>query len=485
MSSTVNIIHPEYDKMKPQWVKARATIAGQRAVKALGKLFLPVLKDQDDEDYKAYKLRASFVNFTYRTVSALAGMIFRKDPAVVVPKSVEPMLEDVTGAGVNLHVFSQQCTVENLSTGRLGVLVDHPAQATEGMTLADTEKLNIRPTMQLYKAETIYNWKTGSVNNQTVPTEVRLLESHAEPAKGFENPEIEKRYRVLDLAQRPAAEGVDENEGLVYRVRVYRIIDEKKDGVEEQIGSDLFPLMNGKPLGYIPFYPIGIDDTTLDMDEPPLVDLMDVNLDHYRLSADLKHGLHYGGLPTAWIAGYAPDDKDDKLYIGSATAWCFSDPNAKAEYLEFTGQGLKPISEEMKADEDRMAILGARLLASERKSTETAQTARIYRAGEASILSAISATLSIGLTNALDTFCEWAGATGVCSVTLNQEFFPPEVTYQELAEWLKAWMSGAPGFSDQGFFSLLQKKELIATDVTLEDEQARIGDKSIPRPDII
>jgi len=477
--STVDKTHTEYDHMLPQWIKARATVAGERAVKALGTKFLPKLKDQTDDDYNAYKMRASFFNATWRTISALAGMIFRKDPVVTVPASIEPMLDDVTGSGVDLHIFAQQVTVEDLTTGRIGILVDHPEQSTEGLTQAQTESMNIRPTMNLYAAETVYNWKEGRVNNQTVPVEIRLLEDFALPAEGFENPKTEKHYRILDLFQRSTEEGATEGEGMVYRVRVFRINDKKED---EQVGNDIFPLMNGKPLPYIPFYMIGLDDTTLDMDEPPMIDLMDVNLDHYRLSADLKHGLHYGGLPTAVITGYTPEKEGEKMYVGAPTAWVFPDAQAKAFYLEYEGQGLKPISTEMTADEQRMAVLGARLLASEKKATETAQAARIYRAGEASVLAALAATISIGMTKALQTFCEWGGSKEDCSIELNQEFMPPEVSPEELKEWLAAWQVGAPGFSDQGFFDLLKDREMVAEDVTLEDEQARIGDTVPARP---
>jgi hypothetical protein len=52
------------------------------------------------------------------------------------------------------------------------------------------------------------------------------------------------------------------------------------------------------------------------------------------------------------------------------------------------------------------------------------------------------------------------------------------VTPQELAEWLKGWQMGAPGFSDQGLFDLLQKREMVSSDVTLEDEQERIANKA-------
>jgi hypothetical protein len=462
--SQVSKTHPEYDAMSDSWQSCRDCVAGQKAIHAAGERYLPKLTDQTTDDYQAYKTRAQFFNATWRTISALSGMIFRRPPVIDVAPSVEPYLDDVTMSGISFHILAQRATLEVLTTGRLGILVDYPQQSVEGMTLADAQKLNLRPSMNVYPAESIINWRTGRVGNQTVLTMVVLIEDHAEddPDNPFKQ-KTETRYRVLDLFNNQ------------YRVRVFRIDDK---GEDEQVGDDLLPLMNGKPLDFIPFYFIGVDDTTPEIDDPPLNDLVDLNLDHYRLDADYKHGLHFTGLPTPVVSGYQKQNENEKLYVGSSSAWVFPDPQAKATYLEYTGQGLSAIEKAKASDEQNMAILGARLLSSEKRSVETAQTAQIHRAGESSILSAISSTISIGLTMALNTFCEWAGSPGEWSITLNDEFMPPEVTPQELAEWLKGWQMGAPGFSDQGLFDLLQKREMVSSDVTLEDEQERIASKA-------
>jgi len=455
--------HPLYDSMSDSWQSCRDCVAGQKAIHAAGERYLPKLTDQTDSDYQAYKTRAQFFNATWRTISALSGMIFRRPPVIDVAPSVEPYLDDVTMSGISFHILAQRATLEVLTTGRLGVLVDYPQQSVEGMTLADAQKLNLRPSMNTYPAESIINWKTTWSRNRTVLSMVVLTESAAlEPDNEFEH-KTETRYRVLDLFNNQ------------YRVRVFRINDKKED---EQVGKDLFPLMNGKPLDFIPFYFIGVDDMTPEIDDPPLNDLVDLNLDHYRLDADYKHGLHFTGLPTPVVSGYTRENENEKLYVGSSSAWVFSDPRAKATYLEYTGQGLSAIQAAKASDEQNMAILGARLLSSEKKAVETAQTAQIHRAGESSILSAISSTISIGLTMALNTFCEWAGSPGKWSVVLNDEFMPPEVTPQELAEWLKGWQMGAPGFSDQGLFDILQKREVVMPGVTLKEEQERIASKA-------
>lgn len=486
MPKTVDTQHPQYIAMSDLWQNCRDAAAGSKAVKAAGKRYLPELKDQTIDDYNAYKARASWFGATWRTIDALKGMMFRKAPEIETAGSVKSLLDDVTLTGKSLHIFAQQTALEVLTSGRVGILVDYPKQSTEGLTRAEAEKLNLRPILAAYQAESIINWKTERIGNATVLSLLVLTEQADLPGNEYEHKK-ETHYRVLDLVVKPAEPGDDTPAGRVYRVRVYRINKEKDE--DEQIGADLYPLMNGKPLPYIPFIFLGVDDTTPEVDEPPLIDLVDVNLDHYRLSADLKHGLHFGGLPTPWIAGYteqtSADGKPEKLYIGSAAAWCFPDPQAKAGYLEFTGQGLEPISKEMGADEQRMAILGARLLSAEKKDAETSQTAQIHRAGESSVLSSIAQTLSIGLTQALKIFSEWAGTKDdEASIEINREFLPPEVTPEELKAWLASWQAGAPGFSDQGFFDLLKQREMVREDVTLEDEQQRISSKPIPKPGV-
>lgn len=461
--ATVETQHKDYQRMLPKWQRCRDCVSGQDAIHDAGETYLPRLTDQSDSAYLAYKNRAQFYNCFWRTVAALSGMMFRKNPIVECSENIAEMLNDVNLSNITFDVFAYQIAIEIMTTGRVGVLIDYPNQQVQGMTLAEASRLNLRPTMQQYRAETVINWRVKRINNVNKLVLLVLTEDLVTiEGDGFIE-KYETVYRVLDL--------VDDSK---YRVRIFRVNDKKEN---EQIGDDLYPMMNGKNIDFIPFIFIGIDDTTPSVDEPPLIDLADVNIAHYRLDADHKHGLHFTGLPTPVISGYTPPEGSSDLYIGSTAAWVFPDPNAKAAYLEFTGQGLAAIKEEKESLVGQMAILGARLLASEKKATETAQTAQIHRAGESSVLSAIANTISSGLTWALNVFSKWGGSNEECSVTLNQEFMPPELTSQELATWLQAWQQGAPGFSDEGLFSLLQKRELIASGVTLEEEQERISSK--------
>jgi len=472
----VDTQHPEYAKMATQWKKCRDTSAGREAVIAAGIEYLPALKDQTVEEYNAYKLRANYVNYVWKTIDALKGMLFRKPLAIETASAVEPLLKDVTMDGRSMHIFAQQTAIEVLTSGRTGVLVDYPQANTVGMTAAEAARLNLRPIMSMYKAESIINWKQERIDNEIKLTLLVLTEDATLPGNEYEH-KTETHYRVLDLSMmNDLASGKPLR---TYRQRVFRINDKKED---EQIGFDIFPQMNSKHLDFIPFIFIGIDDTTPCVEEPPLIDLADVNLTHYRANADYAHGLHFTGLPTAVVSGYTPENAGDKLYIGSASAWVFPDPQAKASFLEFTGQGLQALEKAIDKLEQQMAILGARLLTTEKKAVETAQTAQIHRAGEVSILASIAMTISIGLTEALQIFSEWAGVEDKkAGIELNRDFVPVGMTSQELTALMGAWMSG--GISHEVLFQNLQQGEIIASDLTFEEMQAQIGAQPVLAPE--
>lgn len=469
MAVTVNTEHPSYKNMKTQWKKARDCASGQKAMHEAGATYLPKLKGQDEEEYKAYKNRAQFFNASWRTITALSGMLLRKPPEIKVPSGVN--LETVTQDGKDIYTFIQQVATEIMTVGRVGILVDYPQQSTEGMTKGDAEKLNLKPSLNLYITENIINWKVALINNQLTLTLLVLTEQAALPGNEFEH-KTETHYRVLDLVTMKVGEASQS----IYRVRVYKLDQNSKEQI--LVSGPNYPMMNGKFIEYIPFVCIGIDDITMDVDEPPLIDLFDANISHYMLDADLKNGLHFTGLPTAMFWGYTPAE-GEKMTIGSSNGLCFPDPSGHGEYLEYTGQGLEAISSEKKEIEQQMAILGARLLTAEKKDAETAQTAQIHRMGENSILANIANTLGIGLTKALKIFTEWAGADpATVLVTINKEFLPAEITPQEITAWVGAQQTGT--LSPQVVFWNFQKKEAIPPDLSFEEHQAQIDSNPLP-----
>jgi hypothetical protein len=369
---------------------------------------------------------------------------------------MDNIIADVTMGGLSLHQFAEIISEEVITIGRCGVLVDFPP-IVNAVTLAQAQAQGARPYATMYDAESIINWKTGRINNVEQLTLVVLEEENELAVDEFES-KCEPQWRVLDLG-----------DGGIYRQRVFR----KDKRGEFILVDEVYPQINGKALNKIPFEFFGVRDNSPCVDKPPLLDLVDVNLSHYRTTADYEHGLHFTGLPTPVVTGYYSDDKSASLRIGSGTAWLLPDPQSKAFYLEFTGQGLAELREALRSKEAMMATLGARILAPEKRAAESAQTANIHRSSENSVLASISQSISIGLTHVMEYLRDWSGVTGDVKVELNRDFIPNSMTAQDLDSLVKAWQSGS--ISHQTLFDNLVAGDIITQDVSFDDEMERIA----------
>lgn len=467
----VDTKHSDYLKMVVKWQRCTDVASGQDAIHNAGVMYLPELTNQSKVEYQRYIDRATFYNATWRTIVGLQGMLFRKPPTVIVPNDLTPMLENIDLSGTPLHIFALEACEECLKTGRLGIFIDFPEVDTTNTTLADALSANVRPFMKMYGAMSIINWKTQTIGNKTALSMLVLEENIAQPVDEFEDKAI-TQWRVLEVI------GLADDNGVVkpvYRVRVFQ----KNEKDEDVVISTVFPKVNGEFLDYIPFQFISVDDTSWDIDEPPLIDLVNLNIAHYRVSADYEHGCHFTGLPTAVISGYSPEKEGETFYVGSMSAWVFPNSQASATYLEFKGEGLKSLENNLNKKETQMAILGARMLEVQNRSVESANTASIHRSGEQSMLSSVAQAISIGMELAMKMFAQFAGsATDEIKYSLNRDFFPAPMDSLMLTALVAAWQNHA--YDYETLFANLQRGEVIALDTTPEIVKQNIENNPPP-----
>lgn len=457
--------HAEYSASVDAWQKCRDVIAGEDAVHKAGERYLPKLNGQEHGEYMAYALRAPFYNATARTIDGMVGMLFRKEPVVEVPAAMEAIIEDITLTDCDFDELAEIVSREIIGVGRIGLLVEYPQVLTGPMTKAQADALNLRPYVTLYKAETIINWKAERINNAMQLTMVALHEVVKEWESPFECNEV-TQIRGLFL------------EDGKYIQRVYR---KQKDKDEwEQFGPDIIPLMRNEPLPYIPLVIFGPSNNDVSVQKPPVYDLVTLNLSHYRSTADLEHGAHYTGLPTAVVTGYSTDGTE-KLSIGSATAWVFPDHQADAKYLEFTGQGLGALENRLAAKEAGMAAIGARMLAPEKKGVEAENAVKLRHAGEGAVLSSIGEMIEHGFDRVLHIMAEWEGIDGEISTEFNDDFVDTVLDAPAVLALVQAWQAGAMSF--ESLFWNLKQGELVEGERTIQQEQAAIAANPAPKPE--
>lgn len=453
---SIDARHPQYDKWLPVWAKCRHAIAGQEAVHAAGETYLPRLGGQTSQEYEAYKLRALYFNASGRTLDGMTGLIFRKKPEIVAPNAMQSILDNVDMCGSPIMSFAEQLVDELVQVSRVGILVDYPESATIGMTLGQAQAMGLRPYATIYKAESILDWRYQSVGNAQTLVMVKLSESVDIQTGEYEYKTVEQ-LRILDIF-----------EGR-YRVRVYR-----KNESGWELFSEALPLMNNAPLRFIPFIFDSINGLDSDIKKPVMLDLVNVNLSHYRSTADYEHGLHFTGLPTPVFWGARMDD-EKAITIGSAEALAFDDPAGHAEYLEFTGQGLSQLRTALEDKQAMMAALGSKMLASEKKAAEAAETAMIHRSAENSVLASISYSASSALTKTIELLAEWARVSGEVSIRLNTDFAPQQMDAQMFQQLTQAYLTGAISYSE--YFANLKDGEVIRAETTEEEEFERLQNR--------
>lgn len=462
---SVKTTHEKYKAMSGEWKRCRDAAAGQSAVHNGGEEYLPKLTGQTVPEYSAYLGRAGFYNATWRTINGLQGMLFRKQPKVKVASVVEPMLKDVSLSGESLYMFTQHCERELLTVGRVGIFVDYPTIDPMHSTQADANSMGLRPILRRYVTESIINWDYSVVGNQYVVSMVVLAEKTSSTGAS-EFIKVEGcQWRVLDLFYLDHKDGSKE---LVYRVRVFTVNEKEEDVLLDTS----YPMIKGKYLKEIPFYGFGAEGMGLDPELPPLVDLVNINLMHYRVTADYEHGCHFTGLPTPVISGYTPEKSGDTFGIGSMTAWVFPRPDARASYLEFTGQGLKALEANLDRKEIQMAVVGARMLENKQSNGDSQGGAAMNAGGEQSILSLLAEVSSSCIQKALTKFSQFAGTEEEAKFAINKDFFPMPMAALQLTALVASWQNGA--ISYETLFENLKKGEIVDIDQTIAKELAAI-----------
>lgn len=434
--------HPEYLARVEDWEKCRDAYNGQSAIKAAGQKYLPALSEQSPEDYGSYKSRALFYSITNKTVSALVGMASSKSPRLSYPEELDPLFK--SDSGVIFYDLLSKALTETLLLGKFGVLIDRPE--TGGF-----------PGLVKYNAESIINWRVDESGKLLF---VVLSECVSRPSSDDEfEMEEEDQYRVLRLRD---------------GVYIQELYSEKLELIRT-----ITPTNTGKAMDFIPFYVVNPFGLGFETYRPPVLDIVDINISHYRTSADLEHGRHFTGLPVPVVSGV---DSSTQLRVGSMVAWVLPDPSAKAYYLEFTGQGLISLEKALSEKQAQLASLSARLLDNNRNGSEAVETVRLRYLSETASLATIVRSVEALLNRCFKTIAIMEGVDdSLISINLDKEFLNNKLSGMDLRELINAYISG--GISKETLVYNLRRGDLISPDRKDSEELDAILKVSVNKTD--
>jgi hypothetical protein len=433
----------EYNDAVQSWQLVKDCVAGSRAVKDKGILYLPMpdptnKSEENLADYEALKLRALFLNITGRTRQGLIGAVFRKTAEVDLPSVVEYLIENASGDGTSLEQLSKEAVGEDLDTGRGGFFVDYPTKDTPG---------DVRPTkaqtagrfahIHLYEAMSIINWREDVINGVRKLTMVVLSECYNDDETGDEfNFNLKRQYRALTL------------ENGAYRHRVWREGD-----LYEYPQIDVLPTDHlNKTFDHIPFYFFGAESNDARIDKAPLEDLAEVNILHYGNSATVEESGFISSQPTVFFTTDIGQEEFQQwnpngIQIGSKRGYSLGKSGSATMVQAAEGQLARTL---MQDKENQMLMIGARIV-QQSGQNETAEAARIRYSSDNSVLGTIAGNVSEALKRAiLDAQLYMSGQADMAKTVfwLNQEFFDASLTSQDVLALIQSWQQGIIAKSD-------------------------------------
>lgn len=398
---SVTNLHPLYTKRCGQWKVIRDCVEGEDAVKNAGEEYLPRASGTTDRQYEAYKRRARWNNYLAQNLDGLHGLIFRRNPVVserddAIIKS--KVLENIDRRGTNLYQFLSDSVYDIMQTSFGGFLIDMP-RADGPMTLEYAESNGIRPYLRYYAAESIINWGYKVIDGVEKLCYVVLEEEVEDIGSDSFSHTPRKQYRVLDC-----------RDGY-YIQRVFSPVEpdpNKKDKEQGFSVTDIDIQINGEHINYIPF----VTAPSRLPEKPMFYDLARCNIGHYLKSADYENGVHLTTIPTGYVTGHRQDvdpETGDKevIHLGGDSFLMFPEEQAKVGTLVFSGAGLTHSETALNQSLADMAILGSRLLASEKGVSESADSAKIHRAGENARLATFAKNVSERITQAVRIMASW------------------------------------------------------------------------------
>lgn len=457
----MNSQHPDYLKMRLDWDVVRDCLKGERWVKGLGKKYLPptvgMIMDGMDTvtspglvAYEAYKMRAQFPDFVGVGVETLVGILHAKPWEIKLPAGMEWLNDKASNKGEKLLALARRMSAEQVSTGRLGLLVDMPSTP---------DQTNPQPYIAMYNAESIINWDDSDDNQGANRISLVVLDetSNVRTPSGL-SWESKEKYRILYM------------DGSVYKQGVF------EGSAELDVTRMQEPMLRGQKLTEIPFIFVNSKDTLATPDLPPLLGLAQLCMSIYRSEADYRQALFLQGQDTLVVIGGINNTNGEPSKPTRVGAGAKIDVNigGDAKFIGVNSQGISEMRTALDSDRKAAAVRTGQLLAPGKMSMESGEALKTRVAAQTATLTSVALSGAAALEKALKFIARWMGKNeDEVKVTPNLDFTNVEIAGQDIVQLMTGKNLGMP-LSFRTLHTLARERGL--TKLTFEEEMREIAE---------
>jgi hypothetical protein len=274
-----------------------------------------------------------------------------------------------------------------------------------------------------------------------------------------------EQYRVLDVIEGK------------YRQRLYKF--DQKGALLTGQAEEVFPQLGSLEPGVIPFTFIGATNNDHTIDDAPLLPLAELNIGHFRNSADNEESSFVVGQPTLFISPgesmslqVFQEANPNGVKMGSRTGHNIG-AGGNAFLVQAEANNLA--KENMRQKEEQAIQIGAQLITPSQQIT--AESARLQRGADTSVMATIAGNVSQAYTQALKWAAAMVGAQDEeIEFRLNTDFFLQPMTAQDRAAWMADINAGL--LPATAYYAALRRAGV--TEWSDADIQDAIADQPLP-----
>jgi hypothetical protein len=352
------------------WEVVDALMGGTTTMRSAGEKFLPIEPNEERVDWEARLKRTTLDPYYKEGVTHTVSKVFAHELQFSdVPKELEVMLEDIDQQQRNATQFGADVFTEAVNLGVSYLLVDYPSVKQPFDNRAQELAAGLRPYWVRISPLNLLDIRSSSFNGAERLSLFRYLE-HVGADNGSDD-QIEQireyRQTALDSGQPGPVE-----------YTLYRKGTNTNWAIHSQglITQDAIPVA----VNYT-------NRTQFGLGSPPLLDLAELNIEHWRKRSDLNNILHICNVPFLLAKGFDTvmdphtGRPAEALEINIRKAIITSKPDASIEWVMHSGSTIAVAMQDLERLEARMQALASTLVTG--RSGNPTATATAINAAEA------------------------------------------------------------------------------------------------------
>lgn len=381
---------PKLTQWNAQRERCADVLAGLDRLREKAATYNPKLPRESVANYRIRLTVGELTNLLGGAVRASEGLITAKPPALLegIPARTGALWQDIDGAGTAGVVWLREVLRRMLTETTVIAVASTPVRAGVAVTRAQETALALRPYVALYRVEDVMSYRFARIGGRRVLTQL-VLRERVEELDGAYGTKLVTQYRVLRRIE------PGNHESMIFR-------DNER--------GDFVPY--GEPeviqTAELPVVEFSSDPTAgFAQGPPPVLDLADLTLGHYRVTNDRRWSMRQACFPWLVRTGYQPPPEGDA--VGPTEALDLP-LHGTAQFIAPPDTAFTPTRDELTDIERRAAALSLSFLSGEHaQANETATAANIDQEGQDAGLAAILVSVRDGLNRLFALFDEMLG----------------------------------------------------------------------------